>query len=106
MAVWLIPMSEHTPCAGRILAAQRLMVPLTLGIHGWVIWRGYTEDGPLWAVLYALLFVYAELYWAWRSLQAHGPDLFFFLTTLAGLWWLGLFAYRQWLRRSTLSETA
>ena len=61
---------------------------------------------PLWAVLYALLFVYAELYWAWRSLQAHGPDLFFFLTTLAGLWWLGLFAYRQWLRRSTLSETA
>lgn len=72
----------------KILAAQKIMVPLTLLAHLWVVVHGHVADGPLWGTLYFVLFVYAELYWAWRSLQESGLTPFGLISGLAGLWWL------------------
>jgi hypothetical protein len=81
----------------RILAAQKVMVPLTLIVHLWVVVHGHAADGALWGTLYFVLFVYAELYWAWRSFNEGGFSPFFVCSALAGLWWLFLFAvhYRE-----------
>lgn len=84
----------------RILAAQKFMVPLTLLIHLWVVIHGHAADGALWGTLYFVLFVYAELYWAWRSFNESGISPFFVCSALAGLWWLFLFAVRYRDRRA------
>lgn len=75
----------------KILAAQKIMVPLTLLVHLWVVLHGHAADGALWGTLYFVLFVYAELYWAWRSFAESGVTPFFVCSALAGLWWLLLF---------------
>lgn len=58
------------------------MIAFSLFTHGWMVWRGYLEDGPLWAAGYLLLFVYAEAYWAYRSLIADGVTPFFICNAL------------------------
>lgn len=86
-------------------AIQGVMIALSLIAHAWVVWRGFVEDGPGEALIYFFLFVYAELYWAWRSFQAEGISLFFALTAAIGAWWLGLLLFRQVLRKRVMPQT-
>ncbi|TEX49476.1 MAG: hypothetical protein CFR70_03260, partial [Rhodocyclaceae bacterium] len=66
----------------RFYAIQAVMITFSLFTHGWMVWRGYLEDGPLWAAVYLVLFVYAEAYWAFRSLMADGVTPFFICNAL------------------------
>jgi len=54
--------------------------------------------------LYLLLFVYAEAYWAWRSLIAEGVTLFFICNALCAAWWIALYFGRQRLRRHVMVD--
>lgn len=85
----------------KILAAQKIMVPLTLLVHLWVVLHGHAADGALWGTLYFVLFVYAELYWAWRSFAESGVTPFFVCSALVGLWWLLLFGIHYRARKDS-----
>ncbi len=71
----------------RFFAIQAVMIAFSLFTHGWMVWRGYLEDGPLWAAGYLLLFVYAEAYWAYRSLIADGVTPCFICNARCAAWW-------------------
>lgn len=89
------------PASTPILKAQKWLVPLTLLIHLWVVIHGYQADGLLWALAYLVLFVYAEGYWLWRSLQAGGPWPLLAACALSCGWWLYLFTvYARQQRKS------
>jgi len=36
----------------RFFAIQAVMIAFSLFTHGWMVWRGYLEDGALWAAGY------------------------------------------------------
>lgn len=88
----------------RFFAIQAVMITFSLFTHGWMVWRGYLEDGPLWAAGYLVLFVYAEAYWAWRSLMADGVTPFFICNALCTAWWIALYFGRQRLRRHVMVD--
>ena len=88
----------------RFFAIQAVMITFSLFTHGWMVWRGYLEDGPLWAAGYLLLFVYAEAYWAYRSLIADGVTPFFICNALCAAWWIALLFGRQRLRRHVMVD--
>jgi len=86
------------------LFAYYFMALATFFIHGWVTYRGWSEDGFLWGILYLFCFIYAELYWAYRAFQAEGFSLFVILSAIAGVWWIGLLIFRNRIRERILSE--